>query len=298
MQSKRLQHLLTLLALPDEYASFVSLYLEPLAATLDARIRRGGTSLIGINGSQGSGKSTAALFLKLLLESIYGHRIAVLSIDDFYHTRARRHELSRTVHPLVATRGVPGTHDIGLALKTIEALKHAADGQYVEVPRFDKEHDERRPRAEWEQLQGPFSAIILEGWCIGAPPLDEAALNKPINALERIEDAESIWRRTYGRFLAGEYQQLFDCIDWLLMLKAPGFAVVYEWRLLQEQKLAQSAAQASALLDEKQLAHFIQHYQRLTEHCLKKIPAMADAVIELDEQHRMTGLKVNQVDIT
>jgi len=52
------------------------------------------------------------------------------------------------------------------------------------------------------------------------------------------------------------------------------------------------------LLDEKQLAHFIQHYQRLTEHCLKKIPAMADAVIELDEQHRMTGLKVNQVDIT
>jgi D-glycerate 3-kinase len=186
---------------------------------------------------------------------------------------------------------VPGTHDIDLALETIETLKRAADGQYVEVPRFDKEHDERRPRTQWERLQGPFSAIILEGWCIGAPPLDEAGLDKPINALERLEDAECIWRKAYGLFLADEYQQLFDCIDWLLMLQAPSFSVVYEWRLLQEQKLAQSAAQASELLDEKQLAHFIQHYQRLTEHCLEHIPAMADAVIELDEQHRMTALK-------
>jgi D-glycerate 3-kinase len=294
MQSNRLQHLLTRLALPEEYASFVSLYLEPVAAMLDTRIRQGGAPLIGINGTQGSGKSTAALFLKFLLESLYSHRIAVLSIDDFYHSKASRNELSRTVHPLFATRGVPGTHDIDLALKTIEALKHATDGQYVEVPRFDKEHDERRPQTQWEHLQGPFSAIILEGWCIGAPPLDEADLDKPMNALERLEDTEGVWRKTYAHFLAGEYQQLFGSIDWLLMLKAPSFAMVYEWRLLQEQKLAQSVEHASELLDEKQLMHFIQHYQRLTEHCLRRIPGIADAVIELDKLHRMTGLKVKQ----
>ena len=295
MQSKQLQQMMTLLALPDDYASFVSNYLEPVAATLDARIRGDGISLIGINGSQGSGKSTAALFLKLLLESEYDHRVAVLSIDDFYHGKGRRKVMSQTMHPLFATRGVPGTHDIALALETIAKLQKVAVGQTVEVPRFDKAHDDRKPREQWDRLYGPFSAIILEGWCIGSPALREDLLDEPINELERVEDSRGEWRRTYNRFLAGEYQQLFGAIDWLLMLKAPGFDVVYSWRRLQEQKLAQNTTHVdNRLLDEQQLGRFIQHYQRLTEHCLQRIPELADAVIELDDQHCMTALRMKR----
>lgn len=288
------QQLLTQHALPDEYACFVSRYLEPVSAILDARIRQVSTPLIGINGSQGSGKSTAALFLKHILESKFDQRVVVLSIDDFYHTKTTREEMARTVHPLFATRGVPGTHDIALAIKTIKALKNVGDNQSVEVPRFDKAIDDRKPVEDWERVSGPFSAIILEGWCIGAPPVLHANWQEPINELERTEDGKGVWRRTYSEHLAEEYQLLFGAIDWLLMLRAPGFEVVYGWRLLQEKKLAQNSAHLDKLLDEQQLQRFIQHYQRLTEHCLERIPALADAVISLDEQHRMTDLQVKQ----
>jgi len=289
-----LQQLLARLSLPEEYARFVSLYLHHVAEILDARIRAGDTPLIGISGSQGSGKSTAAAFLRLLLEQEYGHRIAVLSIDDFYHGKAVRGDMAAQLHPLFATRGVPGTHDINLALATIEALKRAAKGQSVDVPRFDKARDEPMPRTQWERVQGPVSAIILEGWCVGAPPLNAANLSEPVNELERDEDPDGRWRKTYSDFLAAGYQTLFRTIDWLLMLRAPGFDAVYDWRLLQERKLAQNEQHGSGLMNEAQLRRFIQHYQRLTEHCLQHMPELADAVIDLDDQHRMTGLKVNR----
>jgi len=294
MQRNQLQQMLTLHALPDDYADFVSLYLAPVAAAIDGRIRRNGIPLIGINGSQGSGKSTAALFLKLLLESDYGHRVVVLSIDDFYHGKATREAMAQSLHPLFATRGVPGTHDIELAINTIAALRKAAAGECVEVPRFDKANDDRKPREQWDRVQGPVSAIILEGWCLGAPPLSDALLHEPVNELERVEDRDGTWRMAYSNFLAEEYQQLFDDIDWLLMLKAPSFSVVYDWRLLQEQKLAQSTAHGGSLLNAQQVGRFIAHYQRLTEHCLHRIPDVADAVIELDDRHRMTTLRMQR----
>ena len=84
------------------------------------------------------------------------------------------------------------------------------------------------------------------------------------------------------------------------MLKAPSFDVVYDWRLLQEQKLAKSlqrtkslqleATKQAHLLNTSQLERFIQHYQRLTEHNLLTIPQIADAIINLNEQHQMTEL--------
>jgi hypothetical protein len=48
---------------------------------------------------------------------------AVLSLDDLYRTRAERQAMARQVHPLFATRGVPGTHDVDLGLATIAALR-------------------------------------------------------------------------------------------------------------------------------------------------------------------------------
>jgi len=293
MRMNEVRQLLTRLSLPEAYLGFVSLYLKPVANILDTRIRRGGKCpLIGINGSQGSGKSTAAQFLKHLLETGYGHRIAVLSIDDFYHSRSSREAMASKLHPLFVTRGVPGTHDIDLAMNTIHALKDAVEGQCIAVPRFDKASDDRKPPADWESIEGPVSAIILEGWCIGAPPLSDAELPDPINDLERNEDPHGLWRRTYSAHLAAEYQKLFAGIDWLLMLKAPSFDVVFAWRQLQEKKLAEISPDSDALLNEQQLQRFIQHYQRLTEHCLQHIPEQADAVIALDDQHRMTGLEL------
>ena len=77
--------------------------------------------VVGICGAQGSGKSTlvAALAERLAEEGIAA---ATLSLDDLYFTRAERLRLASEVHPLFATRGVPGTHDIALGLGVLDAL--------------------------------------------------------------------------------------------------------------------------------------------------------------------------------
>jgi len=194
------------------------------------------------------------------------------------------------------TRGVPGTHDIELALATISRLKTMNPGETTLIPQFDKSQDNRKPRQQWQKIEGPVSVIILEGWCVASTPLDQDSLTQPINQLEQLEDKDGLWRKTSNKFLQHDYQILFKQIDWLLMLKAPDFDVVYQWRLLQEQKLAKTLVEGTRteLLDEHQIKRFIQYFQRLTEHNLLTIPAIANAVILLDEQHRMTDLIMSE----
>ncbi|MCU7801466.1 MAG: phosphoribulokinase [gamma proteobacterium symbiont of Lucinoma myriamae] len=301
MKDNRIAHLITKLDLPEQFERYCSLYFEPIAEIIDKLVCEHQTPpVVAINGSQGSGKSTVAIILKTLLETKYAHRIVIVSIDDFYHSKEKRQELSKSLHPLFITRGVPGTHDISLALKTIKQLKMISKGETVFIPRFDKATDDRKPERQWDRIEGPVSAIIFEGWCVGSPSLEQHSLEQAINDLERIEDKEGVWRKTSNQFLQEQYQALFKQINWLLMLKAPSFDVVYQWRFLQEQKLEKTLATEplttkSSLLDEQQLMRFIQHYQRLTEHNLSIIPELADAVITLNEHHQMTHLQFNDV---
>jgi D-glycerate 3-kinase len=295
MQDQRLQNLITELELPDEFSSYIPQFLDPVAAAIHQLSQFYSTAVIGINGSQGSGKSTTAAILQVILESKYKHRVVVVSIDDFYHTKAKRSELSQLLHPLFITRGVPGTHNIHLAIETLSNLKKAIIGETVYIPRFDKAIDDIKAYKDWQQVKGPVSIILFEGWCVAAPPLDNNKLLDPINDLEDKEDKNAIWRKISNQFLKGEYQTLFNQIDWLLMLKAPNFDVVFEWRLLQEKKLRKKIAiKHSQLLNTSQLTRFIQHYQRLTEHCLLEIPARANAIITLNKLHKMTRLHIKK----
>jgi len=310
MKDNNLAALIQSLGLPAEYGNYIPQFFEPIVEQIVEQIvvlvegqksEPNKTPIIGINGAQGSGKSTAAIMLQYLLESRYQHRVAILSIDDFYHTRATRTQLAKSVHPLFMTRGVPGTHDIDLALDTFASIQNTQVGEVLKLPRFNKAIDDRSPRDEWEKMDGPPTLVIFEGWCVAAPAMPEDELIQPINPLEAAEDQQLIWRNFVNQQLQNQYQALFQQIDWLLMLKAPSFNVVYEWRLLQEQKLVESIKkssekQATQVLDEEQLKRFIQHYQRITEHCLKTIPSLANAVIELDEQHQMTCLQVKPSD--
>ncbi|MCU7837131.1 MAG: phosphoribulokinase [gamma proteobacterium symbiont of Taylorina sp.] len=294
MKDNNLSRLIKKLALPKQYESYLSLYFEPLVEIIHNLSLQIPVPVIAINGSQGAGKTTAAMVLQELLESKYQYRVAIISIDDFYHSKEKRRELSESLHPLFMTRGVPGTHDIDLAIETFNQLKKITNGETALIPRFDKFRDDRKSPEYWDKVAGPVSVIIFEGWCVASTSMDPYSLDSPINKLERIEDNEGLWRKASNQFLAQQYQLLFKQIDWLLMLKTPGFDMVFQWRLLQEQKLAKTLTTKSAgkLLDEQQLKRFIQHFQRLTEHNLLTIPTLADAVISLDEQHRMTQLEI------
>ena len=269
--------------LPESYAGLITQIHAPLAEQLARRARAlQRTLFVGLCGAQGSGKSTMASVLAALLHS-KGLPTAVLSIDDLYLTRAQRQHLGATVHPLLRTRGVPGTHDTDLGLRALAALQGNAP---VALPAFDKSIDDRKPMAQWPVFAAPAAVVILEGWCVGARGQTEAALATPVNALERDEDAAGLWRRFVNNALQKDYRQLFGRLDLQVMLQAPSFEVVYAWRLEQEHKLRERLQQAGAdlsrVMDDAAVARFIAHYERITRHLLDEMPARADILVQLD----------------
>lgn len=282
--------------LPSGFITTVNEYYLPLCSQIASQfaIVTGAPRryFVGIQGTQGSGKSTCAAFVKMLLESEFGYRVLVASIDDFYLSLAERQELANSVHPLLLTRGVPGTHDVGLMK---QLLLDTEKEQEFSVPSFNKATDDRFPTSEWPQYQGPFDIVILEGWCVGVPPQNEAALSKPINDFEQQEDSSQQWRRHVNEALSGGYQEVFRPLDMLIALQAPSFDCVYQWRALQEQKmidkLRSEGRDTSSTMNPAQLKRFISHYQRLTEHALDVLPSVADVVLYLDEDHHFTHMR-------
>lgn len=280
---------LTLNQLPVRLsADLAGLYL-PLAAWLNRRRSLAAPLLVGVNGSQGSGKTSLCNLLKWILEAAFDCRTLVVSIDDLYLPKSTRQTLAARIHPLLATRGVPGTHDIPLGLELLAKLRRLASGETIEIPRFNKATDDRFPEQEWEPLQGPLDLILFEGWCVGATPQTEAMLVKAINRLEEREDPDGRWRRYVNDQLRGAYRQLFEQLDLLLMLRIPDWELVYDWRKRQEQQLA-ARRSGAGVMGEVALRRFIQHYERLTRHQLAVLPETADLVLELNREQRVTGI--------
>jgi len=229
--------------------------------------------IVGICGAQGSGKSTLAKALAHRFP-----RTATLSLDDLYLTRAERAALARTRHPLFATRGAPGTHDIALGRATLDALRA---GEPVRLPRFDKASDDRSSPEVWPEVSPPYDLVVFEGWCVGAVPQAAEALAAPINELERTEDSDGCWREAVNAALAGPYQDLFARLDMLVLLAAPDWETVGQWRQDQEACLRRTAGEGAGVMDEAAVARFIQHYERLTRHILQEMPGRADLVLRL-----------------
>lgn len=277
--------------LPDSFADTVSAWYEPLAAELALEVKQRRLSLLGVSGCQGSGKSTLAAFLVAALRA-QGLSVVSLSLDDFYLTRFEREQLAKRVHPLLITRGVPGTHDVALGIATIQTLRRKGT---VAIPRFDKAADDRFPEEQWESVTAPVDLIILEGWCVGTPAQAPEDLTTPVNVLEETDDANGGWRRYVNQQLADHYQPWFAMLEKLILLKAPNFDAVYRWRGRQEEKLSQSNIQAQhRIMDAQALTRFIQHYQRLTQASLAALPNRADIVFELNDDQQITARRNRQ----
>lgn len=236
---------------------------------------------IGINGCQGSGKSTLTDFIAEYLTEKIGLNVAILSLDDFYLDQTQRKTLASSVHPLFETRGVPGTHNTKLIQHVLMSIKN---GQFpVALPRFDKATDNPKPTSQWPVITETPDIVIFEGWCWGVPPQSEEELHSPVNELETDKDPDGIWRAFSNQVISAEYAPLYTLMDNWIMLKAPSFECVSQWRKEQEHKLAAKVGTGdNNVMTDQQVDVFIQHYQRLTEQCLEHIPAISNIVIELN----------------
>ena len=251
----------------------VDVALQSLHAWLRAQPPRQTPLLVGISGLQGSGKSTFARQLARAATA-HGLRTEALSLDDFYLGRRARRQLAGTVHPLLATRGVPGTHDLDLLVSTIAALAAARADRPLALPRFDKGRDTRLPPSRWRRVRSAPRLILLEGWCVGLPPQPAAALARAVNVLERMDDRDGRWRRWVNARLDDMHARLGQRLDRLILLEAPGFAVVSRWRDDEEHRLRQRRAPQA--MDAPALRRFLLHYERLSRHALRVLPARAD----------------------
>ena len=271
--------------LPAAFGEQIDALWGPLAGRALAERRRAGRTLVlGLCGPQGSGKSTGAQALQALLREA-GAGAAILSLDDLYLGKPERARLAVEAHPLFATRGPPGTHDVGLGCPVLDALGRSGP---VRLPRFDKAIDDRAPESTWPRVTGARLAIF-EGWCVGARPQPAAALTAPVNALEAEDDPDGRWRKAVNDALGGGYQDLFGRIDLLALLRPPSFEAVLGWRLEQEHKLR---ARTGGGMTDAGIDRFIQHYERLSRWIDVDMPARADVVAQLDAARRPLSVRL------
>ena len=283
--------------LDGSFRGLVSRAYMPIAEKiLSWKASKGGPLVVAINGAQGTGKSTFSRFLSDFFRETAGLNACVLSLDDLYLSRADRLALGERVHPLITTRGVPGTHDTQLGMDLIKTLTSGETGA-VHIPRFRKEIDDRAEESEWYSVGLPVDIVFFEGWCVSARAESGASLSEAINTFEAESDAEGDWRRYVNTCLEGEYRNLFAMVDHTIMLRVPCFDCILKWRMEQEDKLR---LQCEALADgakhhfmsEAELRHFIAHFERLTRWMLKDMPSFADVILDFNEDRSFKDLMI------
>ena len=247
--------------------------------------------IIGLTGGQGAGKSTITQIIKIILETKYKLKVVYFSIDDFYKKTSERVEMSKKIHHLFKTRGVPGTHDTSLIKKTLINLTKKKF-KPLTIPLFDKSTDDRFPKKKWQKIKKQPQIIIFEGWCVGAKPQEKKYLKKSINILEKKYDTNLVWRTKVNHELLNKYAGIFNKIDRLIFLKVPNFECVYKWRLLQEKKL-QLTSKGKKIMSPIEVREFIMYYERITKQMLIDLTKKAYAVLYLDKKHRFNKIKFN-----
>ena len=244
------------------------------------------TLFFGFSGGQGSGKTTVAKILKIILKKFFKRKIYVSSIDDFYKTLEDRNKMSHEIHPLFKTRGVPGTHDINL-IKNFFNIIRKKNFKEIKLPKFEKAEDNRSKKKYWFNIKQKPEIVILEGWCVGAKSQSNFLIKRPINILEKYEDKSLKWRKYVNEKLKKEYKKLFAMIDHFIFMKIPNFKMVFKWRLLQENKLRKKSHLNKKIMSYNEIKRFIMFYERITLQMLKDLSKSASVILLLKKNHEI-----------
>ena len=267
-------------------------FLIPVSFWISKRTNKKKPLMIGLAGGQGSGKTTISSILTLILKKYFKLKVFKVSIDDFYKTRKDRKLLSKKKHPLLMTRGVPGTHDIDLMLKFFKKI-NSKSFKNITVPKFNKAIDDRCKKSLWYKLKFKPDVVIFEGWCVGAKAQTNKQLKNPINSLERVHDQDIKWRSHVNNQLKTKYKTLFKQLDGLLYLKAQNFNILRKWRLKQERKLWIQTKNKKNLkiMSSGDIINFMQTYQRITQQMFKDSVKSSSIIMSLNSNHQIQTMK-------
>ena len=155
----------------------IKLFLIPLCFWISKKAEKKTPYFVGLAGGQGTGKTTISSLIRIILTKYFKLNVFRISIDDFYKTRKERKNLSKRVHSMLLTRGVPGTHDIDMMLNFFKKAKRNKFKR-LKLPTFNKAIDDRFNKKYWYDLKDRPDVIIFEGWCVGAKSEKNSSLKK------------------------------------------------------------------------------------------------------------------------
>ena len=263
-------------------------YLIPICFWITKKLNKKQPFFIGLAGGQGTGKTTISSIIKIILEKYFKLNVFKISIDDFYKTRKDRSKLSKIIHPMLITRGVPGTHDMKMMLDFFKSIK-SKNFKRMKLPNFNKAIDDRSPQKYWYKIKQRPDVVIFEGWCVGAKPELSKTLKKPINSLEKLNDPKFVWRHYVNQQLKTKYKALYSQLNCIIYLKAENFNLLQKWRIKQEQKLRLKIKKKTShkIMNKEAIINFMQTYQRITQNMFKKTPSYASIILNLNAKHQI-----------
>ena len=264
-------------------------FLIPACFWISSKAKSKNPFFLGLVGGQGTGKTTTSSILEIILKKHFKLNVFKISIDDFYKTREERLNLSKKIHPLLMTRGVPGTHDINIMLDFFKKSKSRKFKPF-KLPKFNKAIDDRCKKNQWFTLKKRPDVIIFEGWCVGAKAEKNSTLKKSINSMEKSKDTKLIWRKYVNNELKSKYKKLYDQLDCLIYLKAQSFSLLQKWRLIQEKKLwlkNKNKKTKNKIMTKEDVLSFMQTYQRVTQNMFKFAPKYASIIFNLNSDHQI-----------
>ncbi|WP_072090190.1 uridine kinase [Candidatus Pelagibacter communis] len=263
-------------------------FLIPICFWISKKADKKKPYFVGLAGGQGTGKTTISSIIRIILEKYFKLKVFKISIDDFYKTRKERIALSKKVHPMLLTRGVPGTHDINMMLNFFKKSK-SKKFKKMKLPSFNKAIDDRFPKNKWSKINKRPDVIIFEGWCVGARAETEKTLKKSINSMEKANDHKLVWRKFVNQQLKTKYKKLYSQLNCMIYLKAKNFSLLQKWRLKQEHKLWLKTKKKGShkIMSKGDVINFMQTYQRITQNMFKNMPKYASIILNLNSNHQI-----------
>ena len=273
----------------------IKFFLIPISFWIAKKAKKNKPCIVGLSGGQGSGKTTISSIISIILRKYFKLNVFTISIDDFYKTRKERFLLSKRIHPLLMTRGVPGTHDINMMLDFFKRVK-GKKFRSLKLPKFNKVTDDRYNKKSWYSLKKKPDIIIFEGWCIGAKAEKNNTLKKSVNSLEKLKDTKLTWRRYVNEQLKTKYKQLYDQLNCLLYIKSSNFTLLKKWRIKQEKKLRLKNKRSNKfkIMSDEEIINFMQTYQRVTQSMFKYVPKYASIILNLKSNHQIKSVIYNK----